>query len=404
MSSQQPQARAGIVLGAGAVGMCAALSLQERGYTVTVADPGDLQRQASWGNAGRIAVETARSPASLTALCSLPAALFLFGGPVSLPFRAITKWLPFGMRLMAAAAPRRVARGSVLLNQLLMQALPAWRRRLGAIGVERLLVESGHYHVWEHVGSARRARESLQRTRSAGGPIELTADELERLRARLHSTVAGALKYPGTAQIVDLPELLLAMRTAFAARGGSFLAAELRVEEAERSADLVVIAAGVDSAKLLAPLGHTVPIIAERGYHISQPRADWPADLPPIHFEDRSIVVTHFASGLRATSFAEFSSREAPPDTRKWARLRRHVMELGLPFDENATEWVGSRPTLPDYLPAIGRSRLHSKVLYSFGHQHLGLTLAAISGELVAALADGGPQGIDMTPFNIDRF
>ena len=65
---------------------------------------------------------------------------------------------------------------------------------------------------------------------------------------------------------------------------------------------------------------------------------------------------------------------------------------------------MGARPTLPDYLPAIGRSGRDPRVLYAFGHQHLGLTLAAISGECVAALASEEAPPVSLAPFAIERF
>ena len=77
---------------------------------------------------------------------------------------------------------------------------------------------------------------------------------------------------------------------------------------------------------------------------------------------------------------------------------------LGLSLREPCSEWFGARPTLPDYLPAIGRSRRVDNLLYAFGHQHLGLTLAAISGELIAALARREPGDIAVTPFDLERF
>ena len=169
-------------------------------------------------------------------------------------------------------------------------------------------------------------------------------------------------------------------------------------------ADVIVVAAGVASAALLQPLGYRVPMIAERGYHIQCTGADWPAGLPPVVFEERSMIVTPFRSGLRAASFVEFARADSPADPRKWARLRRHVDELGLPFREPCSEWFGARPTLPDYLPAIGRSRGAPNLLYAFGHQHLGLTLAAITGKLIAALARREPTEIDVTPFDLERF
>jgi D-amino-acid dehydrogenase len=65
---------------------------------------------------------------------------------------------------------------------------------------------------------------------------------------------------------------------------------------------------------------------------------------------------------------------------------------------------MGARPTLPDYLPAIGRSPVAANLLYAFGHQHLGVTLAAATGEIVAALARNARTEISLAPFDLQRF
>jgi D-amino-acid dehydrogenase len=121
-------------------------------------------------------------------------------------------------------------------------------------------------------------------------------------------------------------------------------------------------------------------------------------------FEERSMIVTRFRSGLRAASFVEFAREHSPADARKWARLRSHVDALGLSLREPCSKWFGARPTLPDYLPALGCSRRVTNLLYAFGHQHLGLTLAAVSGEVIAALARGEAPAVDVTPFGLERF
>jgi D-amino-acid dehydrogenase len=116
------------------------------------------------------------------------------------------------------------------------------------------------------------------------------------------------------------------------------------------------------------------------------------------------MIVTRFAQSLRACSFVEFADVNSPPDPRKWERLRKHVNELGLPFGEAPSRWMGARPTLPDYLPAIGRSRRASNLLYAFGHQHLGLTLGPVTAEIIAALALNAAPPISVAPFDIERF
>jgi D-hydroxyproline dehydrogenase len=393
-----------LVIGGGIIGMSAALSLQDRGFQVIVADPGGVPRPASWGNAGRIAVELSEPLSSLKTLRSLPGALFSRGGPAALPAAAMATWLPFGLRLLAASSPKRFRHGAKALSSLLAKALPAWRHRLSAIGAPELLVETGHYSIWENPRSSVDGRKAWYHDSGAATAMELDPAELDRLRSLIRAPIAGSLKFVGTASIADPTDLCAAMQEALLKQGGRLETCRLTVAAATRMAGHVVVAAGVDSADLLQTIGHTVPMIAERGYHIQQPGTSWPTDIPPIYFEDRSVVLTRFRSALRATSFVEFTLKDAAPDSRKWARLRAHARDLGLPFDDSATQWMGSRPTLPDYLPAMGRSQSQNNVYYAFGHQHLGLTLAAITGELLAALISNEPLAVDLEPFDIDRF
>lgn len=113
------------------------------------------------------------------------------------------------------------------------------------------------------------------------------------------------------------------------------------------------------------------------------------------------MIVTGFEHGLRAASFVEFNQVDAAPDPRKWTRLRKHVGDLGLPFKGEGGEWIGTRPTLPDYLPAIGRSDRADNLFYAFGHQHLGLTLGAVTGEIVADMLKSGraPEAFGLKRF-----
>ncbi|WP_448151370.1 NAD(P)/FAD-dependent oxidoreductase [Labrys miyagiensis] len=165
-----------------------------------------------------------------------------------------------------------------------------------------------------------------------------------------------------------------------------------------------LVASGVESGALLAPVGLHAPIIAERGYHIQSPDHDWPADLPPVVFEERSMIVSCFRSGLRASSFVEFGAHDAPADGRKWHRLETSAASLGLPARGPWRHWFGSRPTLPDYLPAIGGTMRAPNLFYAFGHQHLGLTLGPLTGELVAAMIGGEDPAVALAPYDLKRF
>ena len=71
---------------------------------------------------------------------------------------------------------------------------------------------------------------------------------------------------------------------------------------------------------------------------------------------------------------------------------------------EGGTQWMGYRPSLPDSLPVIGHARASRRVVYAFGHGHLGLTQSGATGHLVAELLAGHTPSIPLEPFRPDRF
>jgi D-amino-acid dehydrogenase len=416
--SAHPGPATAIVIGGGVVGLATAFNLQLNGIPTTLFDMPTDSPAASWGNAGHIAIEQVEPLASRATIRSMPRRLFWRGGALSLPLGDMMTWLPFAIRLLAAARPARFAAGCAALGSALNDAMGAWQRLLSRIGARELLLEDGHFIVWESEASAREGRARWGAARTGNAALrDATPKEQAELAKLARVPIAGAVRFSGSGQIADLDALATALAAGFEAAGGAHVRskiARLDIENGEavavaddgarHRACAIVVAAGAASRALLEPIGHVVPLIAERGYHIQSAESDWPIGTPPVVFEDRSMIVTRFNSGLRAASFVEFGRARRPADPRKWARLRKHVAALGLPFRLPGCEWMGARPTLPDYLPAIGRSRRASNLFYAFGHQHLGLTLAATTGEAVAALVTGELPPFDLIPFDIDRF
>lgn len=405
-----------IIAGGGVVGLSCGIALARAGHEVTVLDPDDARRAASWGNAGHIATEQVAPLASPAAVRSAWSRRFAAGGALDLPLAMARDWLPFAPRLLKASRPARFRAGTTALTALMAEAMPAWQRLVETIGAPHLLKRDGHLIAWESAASAAKGLAAWQATDTGTARIA-PADAADRaaLDRLVTAPLADAARFTGSGQIADLGQLATALEAGFAAAGGHLLRERATIEVVGNwvrvpghDADLVLVAAGIGSRTLLAPTGHRVPMIAERGYHIRAalgPDGDrWPATLPPVVFEDRSMIVTRYAGQVQAASFVELGNPDAPPDPRKWQRLEAHVAALGLPVAGPFTRWMGARPTLPDYLPAIGRSRRAGNLLYAFGHQHLGLTLAPVTAELVVALAGGQAPGVDIAPFDLERF
>ncbi len=410
--------RDAVIVGGGVIGSACALAMSRKGMSTLIVDNASVGKPASYGNAGHIALEQPTPLASLAVLRGAPGRLFAIGGPLDFRLRDAASWGPWAIRYLQACRPDATVAGTRALATLLAAAGPAWRALVQDLGAPDLLVEQGHLLVWETAQAAARGRASWSAAETGAVRLrDLSGDERRTLQTRVAVPLADGVAFEGTGQIANVSRLLATLDEVHRSRGGARRKGRVvDVREVEGRPHLtlddgatltpavVVIAGGVGSGALMRRAGHVAPIVAERGYHIEGPPGDW-GDLPPVVFEDRAMIVTRFTDRLRASSFVEFARADSPADPRKWARLRRHARVLGLPLAEaETTTWMGARPTLPDYLPAIGCSRRIGGLIYAFGHQHLGLTLSAITGELVGDLALGRTPAIDLSPFDIARF
>lgn len=390
-----------VIIGGGVVGLCSALQLEKAGIrTVVVDHEGAPNAAASWGNAGHLAVEQVEPWASPSMRAGSWRHLTVFGGPVSLPPSQIGWWAPFVRQFYHSSSQTQFEKGRKVLKALLEGAIPAWRRMLIEYGSQSLLDESGHLVVWQDPEAARKGIDRWQSKDIGTAQFRVaTAADRQDFERLTGVRCAGALVFKNTGQIRSLDGLRSLLNDAYKQCGGRRISASVAalqpatqgIRVSTRSGDSVLaekvlIAAGVGSRDIFKSLGTTVPLIAERGYHVQAQSVDWPKELPPLVFEEKSIIVTRFNEGVRVAGFAEFGRPGASPNPKRWERLARHASELGFAMPPPMDRWVGARPTLPDYLPAIGRLSEFPNVFYAFGHQHLGLTLAPLTGELVRDL------------------
>lgn len=402
------------VIGAGIVGSAVAYALAREGRRVLLFDRGEPGLcGASFGNAGHIAAESVEPLPSLELLFGFWRQLFAFGGPLDIPLRRVAALAPWAMRFAAAAFRQRANTARLApLVKASPSVLGAW---LQEIGRPQLFRAAGHYEVWTGADAARCAARQAAAMRHLGiETVRVSPERLASARAGRAGDAAG-LWYPSTGHVLDSLQLVRAFSDAARERGCDLRLAEVSAIEpcgaglhvvtgtSSAHVDAVVVCAGPWSAPLLEPFGLRVPLESVRGYHVELPQHA-PLFDSSVLYADHYLVVTPMDGRLRATSYMEFEPPHAPADPRKPAHLRRLLQGLGYRCEAQGPSWIGSRPVLPDYLPGIGRAPVPARLFYAFGHHHIGLTTAAITGELVADLLAERVPRLDVSGFDLRRF
>jgi glycine/D-amino acid oxidase-like deaminating enzyme len=184
--------------------------------------------------------------------------------------------------------------------------------------------------------------------------------------------------------------------------------AAIETDSGDLAADAAVVCAGAYSKPLAAALGDKVPLETERGYHLMIRDPEVMPRIPTAD-ADGKFVATPMDTGLRFAGTVELAGLDAPPDWRRSQILLTQGRKMlpGLAADhaeERVSVWMGHRPAMPDSLPVIGPSQASPDVIYAFGHGHVGMTAAPMTGRIVADLLSGRPAPIDIAPFAASRF
>ncbi|WP_018181127.1 NAD(P)/FAD-dependent oxidoreductase [Kaistia granuli] len=406
------------IIGAGIVGVATAHALLDEGHEVDLIDREGIAAGTSAGNAGWIAHLDILPLASPKVWRNLPRWAFDPLGPLAIRPAYLPALLPWLARFVAASQPSRIEASIRAIATLNGRALAAWETRLASLGLGNHLRDRGLLSVWADERAFRAAGELIERQRALGIPVEtLDARSLRALEPALGPrAVAGAL-YPSGRHVSDPLQFTRALGEAALQRGAHLRKFEIigvsgrGGEIAIRTSfdtlalyDRVVIATGAWSKPLAAALGDAIPLDTERGYNVTLPSGRLGLTRP-VMFEGEGFVTTPLDSGDRVGGSVEFAGLEAAPNFKRvdaiLGRLRRFLPEADL---TGGDRWMGFRPSIPDSLPVIGTASGDPRVVYAFGHAHHGLTQAAATAELVAALIADRRPPIDLAPYSPQRF
>jgi D-amino-acid dehydrogenase len=408
-----------LVLGAGMVGVGAALHLQKRGRDTVLIDRHELAgEETSYGNSGLIECSSVfpymfpRDWRQILQYASNRTP------QVRYHFRDLATFLPWLVRYFRASSPERALHSAMAELPLIQRSLIEHEELIAAAKVPELLRRTGWIKLYRSDATLAKAVQDLERAKQYGvaGDV-LDAAAIAAREPNLTGDFTGGVHFPSPGFVPDPGGLAKAYAALFGRRGGRFLVGDARTLEQAghrwRVATLegtitareVVVAMGPWSDQIFSPLGYSIPLNVKRGYHIHlAPRGNAVLNHPVLD-SDQGFLLAPMNRGIRLTTGAEFAHRDAPPTPVQVERAlpkAHRLFPLGEPVD--ARPWKGARPCLPDMLPVIGKAPRHPGLWFDFGHQHHGLTLGPVTGRLLAEMMTGETPFADTTPFAVERF
>jgi D-amino-acid dehydrogenase len=404
-----------LVLGAGMVGVSAALHLQQRGRDVILVDRHELAgEETSFGNAGLIECASVfpymfpRDFAQLLryALNRSPQVRYHFS---DLPFS-----LPWLLRYFLASSSDLALHSAMAELPLIQRSLIEHEMLIAEAGVPELLRKTGWLKLFRSDASLTNAAREVERAWPYGVEGEvLDGKAIAAREPNLTGEFTGAVYLPTPGFVPDPGALAKAYAALFKRKGGRFLLGDARKLEQDSggwrvngaAAREVVVALGPWSDLVFRPLGYSIPLGIKRGYHLHlAPRGNAVLHHPVLD-SDRGFLLAPMNRGIRLTTGVEFARRDAPPTPVQIEQAlprARALFPLGEAID--AKPWIGARPCLPDMLPVIGKAPRHAGLWFDFGHQHHGLTLGPATGRLLAEMMTGETPFADPKPFAVARF
>ncbi|MHA6343883.1 NAD(P)/FAD-dependent oxidoreductase [Roseivivax sp. CAU 1761] len=404
-----------VIAGAGIVGTCTALWARMRGHDVLLVDPAPPGSGTSSGNACTLATYACLPVNDPAVLAALPRLLFARDSALSVAWpHALThpRWMLSFLANCRSARSRAIAGH---LARLLSRADDGLDPLIREAGAGDLVVAGGQLTVWSSRRGAEAARGGLDLRRRLGVAVEhLSAAEAQALEPGLDLPVAAAAFFPEARHIRDPEALVRRLHARFADLGGRTLAERVlslhpeprgvtvRCETRSLAAGRAVIAAGAFSGRIAGSGAERLPLGTERGYHLRFAGSGARLNRP-VGWAEGGFYAVPMAQGLRLAGTVEIAALGAPPNRERLAYLARRGGEMFRDLPAPDASWLGFRPTMPDSLPVIGPSPVSDRILHAFGHQHLGLTLAGITGRLVTEMVEGRPADPALAAFRPDR-
>ena len=405
------------VIGAGIQGVCISLCLIEKGFKVTLIDRDEPGKEsASYGNAGHFSPYASVPINRPDVLVDVPSMLLSSTGPLALKWNYIPKMIPWFLKFIKNCSSKNMMHTAKYMHQILDLALPAYDELFEKIDISGLVESKGIIYFWTDKDLKSRELENNIRNELGIKQQLLTPHEIHDLEPHIKQIYHGGVLYPNARHARNPKKILLKLFDSFLKKGGLFEKQNVqtigfksdnkpvvKTELNFYTFNKLVVACGAFSKKLTDQVDEKIPLDTERGYHVHFKGHDHLLSRPVI-FLNRGFGITPMEQGLRVVGTVEFGGLDNPPSKKRIMNLVNSAKYLFPELGKHEDEWLGFRPTLPDFLPVMGPSKNHKNLFYSFGNHHLGWTLGAISGKIIAGMIAKESTNLDLSPYNSQRF
>jgi D-hydroxyproline dehydrogenase len=404
------------IVGAGIQGVSNALFLQKKGFDVTIFDkeePGSPA--ASYGNAGHFSPYASLALNRTDILADVPSMLLNSSGPLALKWSYVPKMIPWFVKFMMNTTKKKMMHTAKYMHQILDLALPAYDELFDEIDLENLVENKGILYIWNDQDLKSRELEINVRDELGVKQQLVSKQEIHDLEPNIKPFYHGGVFYPYARHARNPKKILLKLFDLFKKKNGKFEKINVqdikfedekpifKTENKEYKFDKIIIACGAFSKKLTDNLDEKIPLDTERGYHVHFRNCDHLLTRPVI-FSNRGFGITPMEQGLRVVGTVEFGGLENPLSKSRVKNLINNAKYMLGDLPEHEDEWLGFRPTLPDFLPVMGPSKHYKNIFYCFGHHHLGWTLGPISGKIIAGMIAEENTNLNLDPYSSTRF
>jgi D-amino-acid dehydrogenase len=407
-----------IVLGAGIVGISAALHLVKRGLSVALVDRRGPAEETSYGNAGVLEGNTLFAHAFPKGFGALLRIALKQAPEANYHLSALPGLAPWLLAYRANTRGARALDFAKAMRPLYARAIAEHEALMTEAQATRYLHKNGWLKLYRSEESFAGTKRERDYASQLGLELKvLSPEETRGLESSLAPVFRHAVMTPDAASVSNPGAVAKSYAELFTKLGGIVLKGDAltlhrsgevwRVDTDEGPVDgkEAVIALGPWAPDVLAPLGIRLPLKWKRGYHRHY-RSNGNAGLArPVVDADYGYCLAPMEQGIRLTTGAEFADRDDPPTPVQFDRVlpaARALYPLGEGIE--AQPWMGSRPCFADSRPVIGRAPGQPGLWLDYGHAHWGLTLGPATGRLLAEMMTGATPFCDPKPFSAERF